>query len=176
MNRRQFIDALEKALSRMPEAERKELIEDYETHFDIGLEKGKTEYEIAKELGNPTKLAEDVLGISPAQTNKFDVRSILVFIAVLIININFVIPFAFGVWGTWLGISIGGIVMTMAVPIYSLVGLIMQQFEWSYFFVAIGLTGLGLLMIAAMWAIGKFMWKWSKIYVIWNINLVKGRY
>jgi uncharacterized membrane protein len=49
MNRRQFIDALEKALSRMPEAERKELIEDYETHFDIGLEKGKTEYEIANE-------------------------------------------------------------------------------------------------------------------------------
>lgn len=62
MNRMEFIALLETNLSALPPEERAELLEDYEAHFSIGLENGKTEQEIAQELGDPVELAKEALG------------------------------------------------------------------------------------------------------------------
>ncbi|WP_191800704.1 DUF1700 domain-containing protein [Paenibacillus gallinarum] len=42
--------------------ERAELLSDYEQHFDMGLSEGKSEKEIAVELGNPEDLIKEALG------------------------------------------------------------------------------------------------------------------
>ena len=53
MNRDEFIGILRNELSGIPKEEIEDILYDYEEHFEIGIHKGKTEEEIAKELGNP---------------------------------------------------------------------------------------------------------------------------
>lgn len=62
MNRVQFITLMQKGLYPLDAQERKELISDYEQHFDIGLSEGKSEEEIALELGKPEDLIKEILG------------------------------------------------------------------------------------------------------------------
>ena len=58
MNKKEFLEKSDKALAGIPKDEKKEVMRDYEEHFSIGLEKGKTEEGIAKSLGDPASLAK----------------------------------------------------------------------------------------------------------------------
>ncbi|QAA33617.1 DUF1700 domain-containing protein [Clostridium manihotivorum] len=58
MDKKDFMRAMEKALNKVPEAERNDILYDYEEHFIIGKENGKTEEEICLELGKPNEIAE----------------------------------------------------------------------------------------------------------------------
>jgi uncharacterized membrane protein len=57
MSKYEFMFRLEKAISSLSEAEKADILNDYEEHFRVGLEKGKTEAEICESLGNPEDLA-----------------------------------------------------------------------------------------------------------------------
>ena len=57
MNKNEFIDVLEKSLIRLPKADRDDILSDYEAHFAIGVENGKTEEEVSASLGDPHELA-----------------------------------------------------------------------------------------------------------------------
>ncbi|MCM3785555.1 DUF1700 domain-containing protein [Neobacillus mesonae] len=73
MNRRMFMTALERELRPLEESERMELLSDYDQHFVMGLSEGKTEEEIARELGNPRELAQEALGdryASPSSSSR----------------------------------------------------------------------------------------------------------
>lgn len=61
MNKEQFLMELQGHLSVLPPEEYHELMEDYEAHFAFGLQNGKTEQEIARELGDPYELAQEAL-------------------------------------------------------------------------------------------------------------------
>lgn len=61
MNKNEFIDVLEKSLIRLPKADRDDILSDYEAHFAIGLENGKTEEEVSASLGDPHELAQTYL-------------------------------------------------------------------------------------------------------------------
>ena len=50
MNRQQFMQAMEIHLRPMEPQERAELLADYDQHFELGLQEGRTEEEIAREL------------------------------------------------------------------------------------------------------------------------------
>ena len=43
MNREQFIRQLDELLKKLRDDERRDILQDFEEHFDIGLEQGKTE-------------------------------------------------------------------------------------------------------------------------------------
>lgn len=62
MNKNEFIALLRAHLSALPPEEQNELLEDYEAHFEFGLQSGKTEEEIVLELGEPAELAKEALG------------------------------------------------------------------------------------------------------------------
>ncbi|MCM3700910.1 HAAS signaling domain-containing protein [Paenibacillus macerans] len=62
MNKNEFIALLRVHLSALPPEEQNELLEDYEAHFEFGLQSGKTEEEIVLELGEPAELAKEALG------------------------------------------------------------------------------------------------------------------
>src|SRR5690625_2271061 len=61
MNKEVFLKELCAALQPLSEDERKGIIQDFEEHFMIGKEEGKTEAQIAAALGSPQKIAEEAL-------------------------------------------------------------------------------------------------------------------
>lgn len=60
MNKDEYIGKLTKLLRKLPKEEREDIISDYEEHFAIGMEKGRSEEEISKALGNPKTLAKQI--------------------------------------------------------------------------------------------------------------------
>ena len=56
MNKEQYLMKLKKML---PEYESQEIINDFEEHFKVGFEDGKTEEEIIDSLGNPMDIAKE---------------------------------------------------------------------------------------------------------------------
>ena len=63
MNKREFLKELEIALTdRLPESDIQEITSDYGDIFDNGAGNGKSEEEVAAELGSPAKIARTILG------------------------------------------------------------------------------------------------------------------
>lgn len=68
MNKEHFMIELKLSLRDLSETERQAVMEDYAEHFETGLLEGKSEEQIAKELGQPRQLAKDILasyGVEP---------------------------------------------------------------------------------------------------------------
>ncbi|GLC30828.1 DUF1700 domain-containing protein [Clostridium omnivorum] len=61
MNKDEFLREIEKSLDKISEKERTEILYDYEEHFMIGKENGKSEEEICLELGSPKEIANNYL-------------------------------------------------------------------------------------------------------------------
>ena len=61
MTRKEFLTALDQYLVTMSASEKADIISDYEEHFRVGLENGKTESEIATSLGSPYDVANQFL-------------------------------------------------------------------------------------------------------------------
>ncbi|NOY22403.1 MAG: DUF1700 domain-containing protein [Acidobacteria bacterium] len=56
MDREQFLESLETALKSLPETEVREILEDYQMHFQEGTSDGREEADIALALGDPTAI------------------------------------------------------------------------------------------------------------------------
>lgn len=65
MSRSEFLNILAQSIAHLSKEEQDEILYDYEEHFRIGLEQGKTEDEIAESLGNPYIIANQ-FGPAPA--------------------------------------------------------------------------------------------------------------
>ncbi|RLE17068.1 MAG: hypothetical protein DRJ14_07435 [Acidobacteria bacterium] len=53
MNREQFLESLKTALKGLPEMEVRDILEDYQMHFQEGTVEGRAEADIARTLGDP---------------------------------------------------------------------------------------------------------------------------
>ena len=56
MNKIEFLSRLNRALEHLPQQEREDILNDYDEHFRISAEMGKTEEETAEGLGSPEEL------------------------------------------------------------------------------------------------------------------------
>ncbi len=61
MDKREFLKQLEEALLRLCKSDRDDILLDYEEHFRAGAEKGMTEEDVARSLGNPADIAAQYL-------------------------------------------------------------------------------------------------------------------
>jgi len=61
MKKREFLDLLRFYLKDMPKTVTEDIISDYEEHFAIATEKGKSEEDICKELGSPEVIAKEYI-------------------------------------------------------------------------------------------------------------------
>src|SRR5690625_3562804 len=61
MTKEQFMSILNKHSTRLPEKEREEVMRDFEEHFAIGYEEGKTDEEIIEGLGSPQQIAKELV-------------------------------------------------------------------------------------------------------------------
>lgn len=62
MNKQHFMTKLRYELLSLPEREREDILQEYDAHFEFGKQQGRTEEEIARELGVPEELAQELRG------------------------------------------------------------------------------------------------------------------
>lgn len=72
MRKEEFLSELERSLDKISKEERTEILYDYEEHFTIGKENGKTEEQICLELGNPKEIANNYLSDHIYENTGFD--------------------------------------------------------------------------------------------------------
>ena len=57
----EYMQELARHIRSLPENDRRELLADYESHFEAGRENGKTEEQICQSLGNPKVVGQEIM-------------------------------------------------------------------------------------------------------------------
>lgn len=188
MTRIEFIQSLRNALHGLPEDEINDIISDYEEHFEIGFEKGKTEEQIAKELGDPRDIAKMYKAsatISNAEKNPSPgnlLKAVFAATALGIFNIIVVLgPFIailgllIGLYGLSVGLILGGIGAafgTIIKPLFPYsIHIVFNPLASVAF--GIGMLTLGILLFIASIYLTKALYKGTVKYLKWNIDIIK---
>jgi len=114
MNQQTFMQQLEAALSRLPAAERQEILADYAEYFGDALADGRSEEEVAASLGDPQRLAREFQAKAKLQAweSRRSVGNLLGVIGALaglgVLNFVLAIPFMFYLWFLTIGFVVSG--------------------------------------------------------------------
>lgn len=182
MTKEGFLQTLERSLQKLKEHERKEILYDFEEHFAAGLAEGKTEAEIAKELGDPKLIAKEILvdyRIAQAETDrsvKHMIQAILATVSLSFFNLIFVLGPALAMVAVY--ISLCGIALVLVLsPIGWLVSFLFGFGGGNAiqsFFGSILMSGVGLILSVGLYYFGKFLYELSLKYIKFNLRIVKG--
>lgn len=187
MNKKDYIDTLRQSLYGLSDEEINEIIYDYEEHFSIGLERGKTEEEIIKELGDPKNIAKSYKASvvieeakkNPTTTNIL--KAILATLSLGFFNLVFVLgPFIgllgllIGLYGGAIGVTAGGIglIFEPIFPFFINVSFF-NIHPGAQFFIGLGMTCFGLLFFILDIYISKFLYNITVKYLRWNLSIIK---
>jgi uncharacterized membrane protein len=180
MNKHEFIETLRHYLASLPEDERNELLRDYDAHFIHGGQNGKTESEIARELGEPLALAREAVGAEflpppPWAPPRKDIpRFIGVSILLFFLNAALALPVFASLWAAFISISASAIA-----GIFSPIALVLESVLYGGYmptklFIAIGMIGIGMLLGALARYIGKGLLFITVKYGKWNYKTWRG--
>jgi uncharacterized membrane protein len=193
MNREQFLSELRRALGRMPDGEKRDVLYDYEEHFRMGMSEGKTEEQIAQALGNPrvlgksyaidSLLEEPRSGEGVSASSVF--RAVLASISLTFFNIVVVLgPFLglvgamIGLWAAAASLPLAGLGVVLS-PIAAI--MVPQYFSLGgtgaafLFFAGLGVTGIGLLAVLGMVKLTRLFVQVTASYVRFNARIVTRR-
>jgi uncharacterized membrane protein len=190
MNKTEYLAILDKSIGKVSGEVKKEIIYDYEEHFSVGLEKGKTEEEVSLALGDPRQIARQFRAEcalrhaegSSSASNVF--RAVFAVLGLGFFNLIFVLAPFLGVAGFMLGlllssigILVGGLGLILAVivsPVFpNLISL--DYNSLVIFFVGTGVTALGILCNIAMYYLIKGFFRVTTAYLKMNFNIISGR-
>ena len=110
MNKKEFMKRLEERLKFLADSERKDILFDYEDHFNAAMENGESEEAIVKALGSPEIIARQYRMsrvIQKAETDKSSgnlIRAVLATMGLGFLNLVFVIGPFFGIVGILIGL------------------------------------------------------------------------
>lgn len=181
MNKKQFLMELNDAIKGLPSDERQDILNDYEEHFSIGKEEGKTEGEIADALGLPNKIAKELLAMYHLERAEMNVstgnliRAVWAGIGLGFFNLIIVL----GPFIALIGIVLAGWITGLAFilsPLLVPVNLLIYPgtFEFFDLFFSIMLCGLGLFITIGMYYLTKILTHGFVRYLKFNASLVKG--
>ena len=187
MNKAEYMLRLERAIIRLPRTVRDEILYDYEEHFRLGMEAGKSEEEISRELGTPEEIAQPyVENLPPPQDQTYtaynpnipkaepsSTQKILMAILVIFINLVFISGIAgtvFGIWVAFAAICFAFFVAGIALVIAAFIQPVIPTIAMIFF-------GLAMLAITFPLCYGFYkasvgLGKLIKAYVKFCINLV----
>ena len=177
MKQNDFIAALEKALVELKPEEKQEILSDFREHFVNGMAGGKTEEEIAHELGDPTSLAaqftEGMPGATSPVLEKFSSRNVLAIVGLLIFDIFIAIHVVATLFGIWVAL------WAMDVAIFACVLACFVSPLWllAYSMSAMSIAGMvcigvALLALGVLWSIGMcYVSQWSYRVLVKFIKL-----
>lgn len=193
MNKEGFLAELHRALGRMAESEKKEILYDYEEHFRMGAAEGKDEEEISRSLGNPRALgrsyAIESLPDRPEERGggsaSLALRALFASLSLTVFNVIFVLgPFLglvgamVGLWAAAAAVALSGVAVALAVPLWALLPFlprlsVLQGF--FFFFSGTGVASLGLLSVIGMWKLSLLFARATVAYVKLNARIVAPR-
>ncbi|PKG25304.1 HAAS signaling domain-containing protein [Niallia nealsonii] len=181
MTKDQFLKNLDSALKPLSQAERQDIIQDYEEHFLIGVEEGKTEQDIAEALGSPNQISKELLAsyhikkVDAKATTGNMFRAIWAAIGLGFFNLVIVLgPFIALIGLIFSGWAVG--ISFVLSPLLILIDLVLQPgaFEFFNLFISILLCGLGIFISIGMLYVTKYFIKGFIRYLKYNVALVKG--
>lgn len=184
MNKENFLRQLYNALYFLNENERRDIMLDYEEHFRAGLDNGKTEEQISKELGDPIEIAKSyktTKDTSDTKSNKtFGAKAIIITILLIFLNVSFILGIYLAAWGVLAGLFAGSVAVFVG-GIASILGSAVLPFinlpNLGLPFAATVFLGIGLMSLSVLWFIGncflvKYLILGTKAYINWNIEIV----
>ncbi|WP_239615750.1 HAAS signaling domain-containing protein [Cohnella mopanensis] len=180
MNKQEFIATLHHYLAALPEEERNELLRDYEAHFIYGQQHGKTEVEIARELGDPLVLAREIVGpdflppppwVAPQHDTA---RTIGVSIVLFFLNL-FALPVFLTLWAAFVAVCASAIAGVLSPVMLVLEGVLYGGYTNFKLFISIGMVGAGMLLAALAQLLFKGLLLMTVKYFKWNNKTWKGR-
>ncbi|MGF7050477.1 putative membrane protein [Paenibacillus sp. DS2015] len=178
MNKNQFLSTLHHHLASLAAEERNELMADYESHFIDGLQNGKTEAQIASELGDPIELAKEVVGdrtttAPPIARQSSITRNLFVYVGLFFVNI-IIGPILIALWAGWIGISAGALGGLLSPLLLIAEYAINHVFFVSKLFASIAMMGVGIwiFILAKFTLIG--LLSITRLYGLWNAKVARG--
>lgn len=169
---------LQKLLAPLSAVERRELLSEYENHFVFGLQNGRTEEEIVRELGDPAELAKEALGDHYIYTYNASVgaeSSRTIFSIILLFFVNLImLPLGISFWAVVLSLGltgVAGILSPLSLPVEIIFN---HSFSLSKLFLSISMMGFGILLMIGTYYVSIGLWKITRSYFQWNLATVKG--
>ncbi|MDD2715034.1 MAG: DUF1700 domain-containing protein [Candidatus Wallbacteria bacterium] len=199
MKKDDFIKKLSGKLCGLPESEIKEILYDYEEHFRHGLAEGKSEEEVAENLGDPSDIgrqyqANVILREARENYSLYQIcRGILALTGLGVLNLFIVLPF----YLTVMGLLIGSWAVSAAFPVVGVTLMLFLFFGGSHFttinwvsgpiwfppegimgflsgfFVSLGTITTGLLLLLFMWYITRLIYKLTVDYLQINLDIIR---
>ncbi len=181
MTKDQFLKQLDSALHKLSRSERQDILHDYEEHFEVGLEEGKTEEQIAASLGSPNQIANELLTSYHLEKTETGagagniIRAVWAAIGLVFFNLVIVLGPFIGLAGVIIGAwaAAAGFVLS---PLLVLANAFINfgTFQLYDLFVSLALCGLGLFIMIGMFFATKALTKGLVRYLKFNVSLVKG--
>lgn len=141
MNKKNFMDLLNYYLQDLPQTVQKDILLDYEGHFAEGIKNGKTEEQIAEELGSPEDIAREFLNMESSwkripkseqgQAREYQERSVWYYIFMGGLIVLFA-PAIFGLFTGLFGVVLGLFGASFGLLLGGILGLIAVLFNISF--------------------------------------------
>ncbi|MCT4563740.1 MAG: DUF1700 domain-containing protein [Maledivibacter sp.] len=192
MNKDEFLKELSLLLRNLPSSERQEILFDYQEHFSIGLEEGKTDKEIIEALGSPKSIAKQYdpgYAVNPVEVNSSTTNVVKAIFATIVLgffNLIFVLgPFLgvvgvlIGLFGASIGVTIAGISISAGMvlnPIlyrYISIPIALASNAPATMFLGIGLTAFGLLFTIGNCYLARWLFIGTIKYLKFNLRLIR---
>ena len=190
MNKKEFLDNLSKYLRGIPGEDEQDIISDFEEHFEMGKKEGRTEEDLAKSLGDPKALANQLkANIMVAQAEKETTavnitRAVFATLGLGFFNLIFVLGPFIGVLGILAGLFAAAIGIT-AGGITGLLGTIFSPLFPEYFnlivspavgiFASIGVICFGVLFFIGDIYLTRGFFRLFIRYIKFNVNILRGK-
>lgn len=181
MNKDQFLTELNGALKRISSEEREDVLQDFEEHFAIGAEEGKTEEQISAALGSPKQIAKEMLAtyhlkkVETTTTTGNIIRAVWAVIGLGFFNLVIVLgPFIALVGVVFAGWLAG--ISFIASPLLIILDTVIHPGTFVLFelFLSIALSGIGLFMMIGMFFATRALIDGFLRYLKFNTKLIKG--
>ncbi len=195
MNKEEYLNKLTKLVKKLPREDREDIISDYEEHFRIGMENGRSEEDISKALGNPEIVAKQIKAeymIKKAE-DKPSIGTILEAVmavtALGLFNLVFVAIPALGIGTIILSLVVIGFVVIF-MGILTMLSPLLQPIFPQYIHLpvhagivgnlimivgGIGLTVLGTFLVIIMAYVAKWFYNIAIRYLKSNLRIIKER-
>jgi len=184
MTKYNFLNELERRLAKLPEDERREILEDYEEHFKFAKEAQKSDDEVIALFGSPEKIAKEIINEAEYQKPPISETSnggqtqlgvIFIICGLGFLNLTLGIPIIITIVGLIFSFGLAGTALLISPLLFLLVaGLGFQSFTWFEFFLSLTFCGFGLLMIIATYPLVKGFIKLMKRYLAFHLRVIKG--
>lgn len=187
MNKSEFIRTLKESLGNVDEVEKNDILYDYEEHFRIGIENGKTEEDIAAGLGDPRIIAKSYNANSTVEkavensSGKNVFKALLAAVTLSFFNLVIVLGPFIALVGVLIGLYAASISMALA-GLFSIFAIIFMPFipfnmtvginPIAAIFLCIGVACLGTLFFIGNCYLTKVFYKLTAKYLKWNMQVI----